>query len=130
MSDDMALVWDPGRDTDAFKICKGASWGRRLQDDALVNETHDNGSRRLQVDIPDDPRVSEDNGFIVLLSALGPFIHVLLMPYFMLKKKAQLEETDLQNELSASGLRESAVMDADGKTVVFAIKFTLCQKVK
>ena len=56
---------------------------------------------------------------------LGPFVHVFLMPYFMMKKQ---KHSAREAELSGS-MRESAVLDDGAKTRIFAIKFTFCQSI-
>ena len=64
--------------------------------------------------------------FMQLVTAIGPFIHCILMPYFM-KQKQEYGKKQLEASLDAN--RESAMMQDDGKMVVFAIKYTLGQKI-
>ena len=54
--------------------------------------------------------------------AVGPFIHLFCIPFFILRKKKYLEK-ERSIEKTASAFED------DGQPVVFSIKFNLCQKI-
>ena len=54
----------------------------------------------------------------------GPFIHCIMMPFFILQKKRYLA-----NERKASLTKTNSTFEPGGKTVVFSIRFTLIQKI-
>ena len=56
--------------------------------------------------------------------AIEPFIHLILMPLFIQRKKQYVGEQRV-----SSLTKQQSNLDPEGKTVVFSIKFTLMQKI-
>ena len=66
----------------------------------------------------------ESSILMEIIAAIGPFIHVILMPVFMKKKKDHMA-AELERATSVTQLQ----LEPGGKTVVFNIKYTLKQKI-